>query len=133
MTFNYLHRLLLRFRYPVSLPQDVAEDLGLTLSKYVTFEEFVKLLTNPHFRPTKLKKFMSRYAAEASFHHALKTERFSNNTLFSFYFNEGWVEFDLLFDENDRLRRLYVQHKQIAEDEGIEIPLEREADDMNNL
>lgn len=127
MTFNYLHRILLRLRYPVSMPQDIADDLGLPEKDYKSFEEFVRQLTNPECRPTKLRKFMSRDAAESSFHHALRKERFANNTLFSFYFNnEGWIEFDLLFDDNARLRRLYLQHKQITQDEGIEIPLERD-------
>ena len=121
--FDFLYRLFLRFRYPVSLPGEVAEALGVQVSDYLTFDEFVNQLISPACRPTRLKKFMPRDKAEEAFHGALRKERFTNNTLFSYYFNEGWVEFVLLFDDQSRLRRIYLQHKQITQDEGIEIPL----------
>lgn len=120
---NLFYRFFLRFRYPVSLPEDVAKALGIEVSNFMTFEEFVNQLVSPTCRPTRLKKFMSRDKAEAAFQDALKTERFKQNTLFSYYFSEGWMEFVLLFDEHSRLRRIYLRHKKISRDRGFEIPL----------
>ena len=122
--FNLLYRFILRFRYPVSLPEDVAQALGIPLSNHLTFDEFVKYLSCPKkCCPSKLKKYMSREKAEEAFGNALKKDRFPRNTLFAYYFQEGWLEFSLSFDEHSRLRRVYVQHKLIAKDSGIEINL----------
>lgn len=122
---DVLYRVFLRFRYPVSLPEDVADALGVQVSNFLSFEEFVNQLISPSCRPTRLKKYMPRAEAEAAFHGALRKERFKQNTLFSYYFNEGWMEFVLLFDEHSRLRRVYLQHKKITRQEGIEIPLNK--------
>lgn len=122
--FDLLYRFFLRFRYPVSLPEDIACALGVDLSCYLTFEEFVERLKCPNFRPTRLKKYMSRQQAEEAFTgSALKIDRFGQKSLFSYYFNEGWMEFVLQFDDQMRLRRVYLQHKHIEEDSGLEIPL----------
>lgn len=118
--FNYF---LIRFRYPVSLPEDIAHALGIELSNFITFDQFVEMLIAPSLRPTKLCKFMPRDVAEGAFSNALRKEKFRLNTLCSYYFSEGWVEFILQFDESSRLRRIYVNHKKIREDKGIEIPL----------
>lgn len=126
MTFKpleYVSRFFLRFKYPVSLPEEVAEALGIELSNQVTFDELVRQLACPACRPTRLKRFMPRDKAEAAFMRAPRREKFSNNTLCSYYFNEGWVEFILRFDEKSRLRRIYLQHKKVKGDQGIEIPL----------
>ncbi len=120
---DLLYRLFLRFRYPVSLPEDIAHALGVDLSCYLTFEEFVKRLQCPNFRPTRLKKYMPRELAEDAFHSALRADRFRQQSLFAYYFNEGWMEFVLQFDDQACLRRLYLQHKYIQNDSGIEIPL----------
>ena len=121
--FQHFYHFLHRLRYPASLPEEVANALGVPLANTATFEEFVNQLTNPESRPKTLVKFMRREKAEAAFHNALRKEKFQHSTHFSFYFNEGWVEFILLFDEECRLRRLYLQHKEIPSDEGVEIPL----------
>jgi len=123
---DIFYRLLLRFRYPVSLPEDVAQALGIQVSNFMSFEEFVKQLVSPDCRPTRLTKFMPREKAEEAFEGAQRTERFKQNTLVSYYFNEGWMEFVLFFDEQSRLRRIYLQHKKIDQDEGIEIHLNKE-------
>lgn len=120
---NLLHRFFLRFRYPVSLPEDVARALGIEVSNFISFEEFVSRLICPSCRPTRLKKFMPREKAEAAFHGALRKERYQQNTLCSYYFNEGWMEFILSFDEHSRLRRIYIQHKKISTDQGVELQL----------
>jgi hypothetical protein len=122
-TFDLLYRFFLRFRYPVSLPEDIATALGVDLSSYLTFDEFVSRLKCPHFRPTRLKKYMSREQAESAFCSACRVDRFNQKSLFSYYFNEGWIEFVLQFDDSARLRRIYLQHKLIQDDLGLEIPL----------
>lgn len=116
-----LFKLLIRFRYPVSLPEDVATDLGLNLSNYLTFPEFIDCLIHSQQRPTKLIKFMPREQAERIFTMALRKERFKQNSLFSYHFNGGWMEFILQFDEQSRLRRLYICHKDLKQ--KYEIPI----------
>lgn len=118
-----LSRFLMRFWYPVTLPEDVATALGIQMSNFVSFDDFFKCLIHPGTCPTRLMKFMPREKAEAAFASAQRTERFTQNTLCSYYFNEGWVEFVLKFDEKERLRRIYLLHKQIQEDQGVEIHL----------
>jgi len=115
--------VLLRFRYPVSLPEDIARDLGMTFSEFLTFDELIKHLVDPTCSPGRLKKFMAREEAEAAFDLACRKEIFLQNSLFSYYFNEGWLEFVLQFDDQARLRRIYVQHQKIRQEEGAEILL----------
>lgn len=121
--FDLVYRFFLRFRYPVSLPEEVASALGVPFSNFLTFDEFVRQLTCRSCKPTRLMKFMPREEAEEAFHTALCKERFNQKTIVSYYFNEGCLEFVLQFDQNSRLRRIYVQHKKIQEDQGIEIQL----------
>ena len=68
---------------------------------------------------------MPREEAEAAFQSAQRKERFGRNSLFSYYFQEGWLEFKLYFDEKARLRRIYLQHKDLNSD-NIEIHLNRD-------
>lgn len=124
--FDHLYRFFIRFRYPVSLPEDIAHALGVETSNLLTFNEFVTQLTSSDCRPTKLTKFMPRKTVEDAFNGALRKERFNGKSIFSYYFNEGWMEFVLLFDEQSRLRRIYIQHKLIEQEEGVEIPLNKE-------
>lgn len=125
-TFQHLYRFLIRFRYPVTLPEEIAEALGVSIPNSLNFDELVHKLTCHTCRPTKLCKFMPRNQAEAAFKTAQRKERFKSNSLFSFYFNEGWLEFVLQYDDDSRLRRMYIQHKIIQEERGIEIQLERD-------
>ena len=118
-----LFRFFIRFRYPVTLPEDIANSLGVNVSNFVTFDEFVKCLTDPECCPTTLRKMMARREAENTFHGAQRKEQFQRNTLISYYFNEGWLEFNLHFDANSRLRRIYIQHKKIESDQGVELHL----------
>lgn len=121
--FTVFRRLLLRFRYPVSMPEDVAKDLGLEISNFLTFNEFIRHLTNPLQTPKKLSRFMPREQAEGIFHAALKKEKFNHNSLFSYHFNGSWMEFMLSFDEQSRLRRIYVRHKDLKK--KYEMPISR--------
>jgi len=123
--FSHLFRLFIRLRYPVSLPEEVADALGIELSNDLTFSQFVSQLTSSSCQPTRLCKFMPRQQVEEAFKTAQKKERFKQDSLFSYYFNEGWLEFVLQFDTDSRLRRIYVQHHTIKEERGIEIPLVR--------
>ena len=116
-----LTRLYVRFRYPFSTPEDVAADLGLDVSNHFSFQELISYLIDPHHRPTKLVRFMPREHAEDIFRLALRKERFPQNSLFSYYFNGGWMEFMLQFDEQSRLRRLYIRHKDLKQKYEISI------------
>jgi hypothetical protein len=121
--FDLFSRFLLRFRYPLSLPEDIATSLGIDVSNEIAFDDFVNYLICPNCCPTRLMKFMPREMAENAFERAPCKEKFRDRTLISFQFNEGWMEFDLQFDSESRLRRIYVQHKNINQERGVEIKL----------
>lgn len=121
--FESIRRIFVRFRYPVSLPEDIAEALGIPLPNTLSFRDFVAQITHPASLPTKLSKFMPRDLAESAFCKAVRKERFCEKTLISYYFNEGWLEFMLQFDKQSRLRRIYIHHREIKKDQGVEIPL----------
>lgn len=114
----YVRRFLLRFRYPVSLPEDIACALGITIPQYLPFKQWILQLNQS---PTKLTRFMPRELAENAFQNAVRTERFCEKTLVSYYFNEGWLEFVLHFDRDARLRRIYIVHREFPVD--VELPL----------
>ncbi len=120
---QFFRQLMLRFRYPVSLPEEIAEALGVNVTNSSSFHDVLRILCSPSCKPQKLTRFMPREQAERAFFNACRKERFHRNSLYSYYFNEGWVEFVLQFDDQSRLRRIYIQHKEIAQDQGIELPL----------
>lgn len=119
--FKPLLHLFARFRYPVSMPEDVASDLGLEITNSLNFKEFIHCLTNLHYRPTKLTRFMPREQAEDAFRLAKRKEKFQQDSLFSYHFKGGWMEFILQFDGESRLRRLYVRHKDLKQKHEISI------------
>lgn len=119
-----LTKLLSRFRYPCSLPEEVAHALGIHLANSLSFDEVVRLLGTPECRPTRLRKFMPRQQAEGAFQSAIKKESFTHMTLFSFYFSKGWLVFTLSFDEQSQLRRIYVQCPMALTIDDFEIVLE---------
>ncbi|WP_039358390.1 hypothetical protein [Candidatus Protochlamydia amoebophila] len=116
-----LTNLLTRIRYPTSLPEEVATDLGINISNTLNFQEFISLLTNPHCRPSKLSRFMPREQAENLFQTAIRKECFKQHSLFFYHFNGGWMEFMLQFDEKARLRRIYIKHKDLKQKYEISI------------
>ena len=120
--FKHSLDFLIRFRYPVSLPEEVGEALGLSLSNFLSFSEMFAQLISTAAPPTKLFKMMGREEAESSFGKARKKEKFSNSSLFSYYFNDSWLEFSLEFDETQALRRIYLQHKSLKEPYEIPLP-----------
>ncbi len=122
--FEILFKILARFRYPVSMPSDIADALGIQLTNTVRFKDLLLQLTSPELTLTHLTKYMSRKSAENTFKHALRKECFQQSSLFSFYFNEGWLEFELHFDETSKLRRLYIHHKLLLYPSGYELSLQ---------
>lgn len=111
-----------RFRYPASLPEEIAKDLGVPLSNSHSFDEIITMLTSKNCCPQQLHRFMKRCEVDIIFQHARKKEQFKNSVLYSYYFTEGWLEFALKFDEDSRLRRIYLHHQGIKGKSGIEIP-----------
>jgi len=93
------------------MPSDIAHALGIELPNTVRFKDLLLQLTNQNLTLPNLTKYMSRKDAENTFKHSLRKECFQQSSLFSFYFTEGWLEFELHFDEASRLRRLYIHHK----------------------
>lgn len=121
--FDRITRFLARFRYPVTLPEDVAETLGLEVSNFLSFDELIKKLTCCNSNPLRLAKYMPRREAEHAFQHATCIDRFGRKTLVSYYFPEGWVEFVLEYDTEMLLRRIYLRHKGVEAEEGEEVNL----------
>lgn len=117
-----LNSARLRFRYPVSLPEDISEALGIPLTNSLSFSDFILQLRNPD-SPIRLAKFMPRLEAEKFFHKAVRKERYVEKTVLSYYFSEGWMEIILQFDRESRLRRVYIHHREIPSDRGLELPL----------
>lgn len=119
---DLLSDFLVRFRYPISLPEDISKALGVPLSNRLPFNEFVNRLAAPALKPTTLSKFMLREKAEEAFCNAPCQERFNESTLITYYFKDGPMQFILKF-KDEKLRRVCLLHKDIPQDEGIEIQL----------
>ncbi len=120
---NFIQRFLLRFRFPVSLPEEIADALGVYLPTKATVDELLTRLTTKGCQPTRLMRFMPRLKAESAFRTARRSDRFARTTHFAYYFLDGWLEFCLHFDSEDRLRRLYIHHRSLNAERGVEIPL----------
>lgn len=117
-----------RFKHPISFPEDIGKDLGIQiLYKGINFQNCIEYLIDPRYKPKNLIKFMPRAEAESKLRLAIRKERFKNSSLFSYHVFHGWLAFKLVFDNQNRLRRLYLQHKDLKTltDEGIEIKLSR--------
>ena len=111
-----------RIRYPYALPSDIGKALGLSLPDNLLYLALLESLSTIH-HPQSLEKFMTRKRAENCFCGATRCEKFTLSTLCSYRFTEGWVEFELQFDEHDKLRRLYLIHKELRNQDRIEINL----------
>lgn len=114
-----------RVRYPATLPKDIATDLGIPSSHFLSFDDLFSQLTHTECRLENLRRYMLREEAEAAFHSAQKHDKFGRSSLFSYYFKEGWLEFSLHFDEHSRLRRIYLQHRRVQQAQGIELRISR--------
>lgn len=102
----------------------MGEALGIEVSNFKGCDCLIGQLLGPSGQPTRLHRFMTRERAEYVFERALRCERFRRHTLCCYYLNDGWLNFRLDFDAQDRLRRLYVQHR-CLEGRGRELPLAR--------
>jgi len=118
--WDRMARFLARFWHPVALPEEAVETLGIKVSNFLSYGDLVRCLESSHCH---LSRYMPRQNAEESFRKPTCVEKIGNKTLISYYFNEGWVEFILHFDRASRLRRIYLLHKEIEQDEGVEICL----------
>jgi len=116
--------LFVRFRYPVSLPQDIGSALGVPLTNFIRFNDMLEFLLSDKCKATKLSRFMTRDKAEKAFDKAQRKDIFHRSSLYSFYFTQGWLEFDLHFDEHALLRRVYIHHKAISHPDGYELVLD---------
>jgi hypothetical protein len=114
-----------RINYPFSLPSDIAKDLGITTCNRITLPEILQIIKNPDFKPSSLKKFMTKEAADAIFKHALRKDIFKQTSRFSYCFSKGVVEFVLFFDEDHRLRRAYIHNHDPQQDFNLEFQLDR--------
>jgi hypothetical protein len=121
--YQSFRRLLIRLRHPISLPEEIARDLGIPISNYLDYQQLTHFIRQGGLTPTKLHKFMARDVAEAAFDHAIKVEKFCRESHFSYCFNDHWMDFTLHFDQNDQLRRLYFHCCGMSFDEQQEILL----------
>lgn len=124
--FQKVMSFFCRLKHPISSPEDIGKDLGIqTLHKEVSFEEFIACLMDENCLPKNIIKFMQRAEAESKLRSAIRKERFKNSSLFSYHLFHGWLAFKMVFDQENRLRRLYLQHKDLKTptDEGLEIKL----------
>lgn len=124
--FDAIHRFILRFRYPVSMPEDLEEVLGLEVPNFWHFDKVLAYLRASINRPNNLRRYMPRDVAERLFSNAVRKERFKQRSLYSYYFRGTWMEFALHFDDQSRLRRVYLHHRDIDARNGVELLL-REA------
>jgi len=116
-------RIIARFWYPVALPEEVVETLGVEVSNFLSFDDLVKILAKSTCNPHRIARYMPRKEVEAAFRNATSRDIFRDKTLITYFFNEGSVEFVLYFDRYDLLRRVYLRHRCIQMEEGVEIPL----------
>lgn len=123
LPFSSFRRLLSRFKHPLSLPEEIALDLGIFLSNRLDYAELRDQFLRQEITPTKLHRFMERSLAEDNFKYAKKIEKFCRESHFSYCFNGQWIDFTLHFDKEDRLRRLYIHCSGMAIDESQEIAL----------
>lgn len=108
-----------RLRYPYSLPEEIAKDLGIPLTNQMPYQRLQTRICKRRWCPTTLYKFMPKEDALEMLSSAYRIDHFGNKEIVSYYFREGWIEFELNFDEESRLRRLELH----TASETIEIPL----------
>lgn len=122
--FTHVLQILVRLRYPVSMPEDISSALGIQVGNSIRFKQLLEQLTAPTLKICNFTKFMPREEAERFFKEALRKDRFKQSSLYSFYFTEGWLEFELFFDDDSKLRRLYFHHRQLPSPSKHELMLQ---------
>ncbi|MCH9632103.1 MAG: hypothetical protein S4CHLAM6_04270 [Chlamydiae bacterium] len=112
--FKGIGRILQRIKNPISLPEDIGKDLGIQiLYNELSFKECIEKLVSSDCESKYLSRFMDRDEAELLFKSAVRRETFRDTSLFSYYIYSGWLAFKLIFDDQNRLRRIYLQHRSI--------------------
>lgn len=111
--------LVHRFSHPGSLPNDVAYDLGLEVYGRLSVNELLQMLKNP----THLKKYMKKGLADQLFVHAQRKDIFKLTSRFTYFFNQGLLEFVLDFDSDEQLRRAYATFHNSKGNLMVELPL----------
>jgi hypothetical protein len=106
------------------LPDELLKTLGLDLEGKSSIEDFVEKLNHSKSLHVKLKKFMTRREVENTFLSAEKKEHFSRHSLYSYYFSKGWLGFFVSFDQDLKLRRVYLQYKSLRYQDFIELYLD---------
>lgn len=109
-----LRTALIRIRYPRSMPEDIAAALGISSDQPVDWQQVLSHLQGSGWAPPRLHRLMARVHAEAAFSSALQIEEFTHTALCSYHLAGGWLTFDLHFDLDQRLRRLYVRHPSLG-------------------
>lgn len=122
-----LSRVIQRIKNPISLPEDIGRDLGIqVLYNELSFQECVDQLISKNLASKYLSRWMPREEAERLFKSAVRKEVFQDTSLFSYYIYKGWLAFKLIFDDQNRLRRVYLQHcnlKHEDTEDGVEMHL----------
>jgi hypothetical protein len=121
--YQALMKFLARIWYPVALPEDLAEVFEIEISNFVPYPKLLETISGCQLHSHRLAKYMPRKLAESVFRHATCVETFKDKSIASYYFHEGWIEFVLYFDQDGALRRIYLLHKEIPNEMGVELPL----------
>ncbi len=121
---KHIHKFFQRMKHPISLPEDIGKDLGIqVLYNELSFEECIDRLASS-CASKHLKRFQPREEVEPLFKTAVRKEIFKETSLFSYYLYDGWLAFKLIFDDQNRLRRVYIQHKELdhaLDGQGLEM------------
>lgn len=113
-----------RFKHPYCFPEDIGKDIGLqVLYNDLSLQGCIEKLTSFEYRPQNLTRFMPKKEAECCFKSATRKEKFKNTSLFSYYIFDGWLSFQLIFDDQERLRRIYIQHTTLKDYKGKELEI----------
>lgn len=127
--FNHINNMLglfrtgfVRLRYPFSLPEEIGSDLGLDVTNQTDFKTLLSFLCSASCAPRNLKRFMKRGDVDTLFQNAFRADHFSGKSIYCYYFKQGWIEFELIYDNNNLLRRVKLQSQKLS-DEGIELKL----------
>jgi hypothetical protein len=123
--FHTLGRLVKRFQHPRSWVKDVADDLGVQLPPDVSLEAMLLHLQGKDFRPRSLFLSMPRRRAEEAFQKALKKEVYESCSLFSYYFDPGWLVMALYFDQFQHLSKVFVSCPAEFQCKGFSILLDK--------
>lgn len=114
---------LARIRYSGTPHTEIALALGIVPPQTLCVRKFVKQVARRCELSQTLYRFMGKKEAEKQFDNALIKEHFKNFSLFSYKFPGGWLQFALKYDTEHKLRRLYIHHKFLPQQEGIEVTL----------